>query len=195
MYLKINRIVKNSKVEGPGNRFVIWVQGCTIRCPFCINKDTWDLNVGKKMKLTELLYEIQTEKNISGITILGGEPFLQPKVLYRLIEKVKRNKLSVILFTGYDHDFLLANGSYYQKKLLKAADLLIDGAYEENQKDFSRPLVGSKNQNYYFLTKKINRQDFFSITNKFEIRLENDGTVRLNGMGDIEKVRQMIKSK
>ena len=56
MYLNINRIIKNSKAEGPGNRFVIWTQGCPIRCPDCSNKDTWDFNAGKKIKLSELSY-------------------------------------------------------------------------------------------------------------------------------------------
>ncbi len=193
MYLNINRIIKNSKAEGPGNRFVIWTQGCPIRCPDCSNKDTWDFNAGKKIKLSELIFQIQTTKNIEGITILGGEPFSQPKSLYYLIKKIRRNNLSVILFTGYTYKYLNENGTYYQKKLLKSPDLFIDGPFIEVQKDFSRPLTGSKNQNYYFMTKKIKKEDFFKIKNKIEVRLETDGKIRVNGMGDIEKIKQIIK--
>ena len=193
MYLYINRIIKNSKAEGPGNRFVIWTQGCPIRCPDCSNKDTWDFNSGKKIKLSELIFQIQTTKNIEGITILGGEPFSQPKSLYYLIKKIKRNNLSIILFTGYTYEHLDKNGTYYQKKLLKSPDLFIDGPFIEVQKDFSRPLIGSKNQNYYFMTKKIKKEDFFKIKNKIEVRLETDGKIRVNGMGNIEKIIQIIK--
>ena len=71
--------------------------------------------------------------------------------------------------------------------------MFIDGPFIEVQKDFSRPLIGSKNQNYYFMTKKIKKEDFFKIKNKIEVRLETDGKIRVNGMGDIEKIKKIIK--
>ena len=194
MYLNINRIIKKSQVEGPGNRFVIWTQGCPIRCPDCSNKDTWDFNSGRKIKLSDIIFQIQSTKNIEGITILGGEPFSQSKGLFNLIKSIKGNNLSIILFTGYTYNYLKENGTYYQKKLLKSSDLLIDGPFIEKEKEFSRPLVGSNNQNYYFLTKKIKKEDFFKIKNKIEVRLETNGKIRINGMGDVDEIKKIMES-
>ena len=193
MHLRINRLIPSSSVEGPEKRFVIWVQGCPIRCPDCANKDTWSFQNGKKIKLSEIIYKIHQTKDINGLTILGGEPFSQAKTLYHLIKKIKGNKLSTILFTGYTYDYIKKKGTYYQKKLLKSVDLLIDGPFIKEKQDFSRPLVGSYNQNYYFFTKKIKQKEFFEIKNKIEVFIEKNGVVKINGMGDIDKIKEMIR--
>lgn len=193
MYLKINRIISTSTAEGPGNRFVIWVQGCPIRCLECANKDTWSFQGGEKIKVSEIIHRIHETKNIDGITILGGEPFSQSKMLYHLIKKIMGNRLSVILFTGYTYGHIQKYGTYYQKKLLNSVDLLIDGHFIKEKQDFSRPLVGSLNQEFYFLTKKINQKEFFKIKNKIEIFIEKNGIIKINGMGNIDQIKEMLK--
>jgi len=71
--LRINRIIKDSKVNGPGKRYTIWVQGCSIHCNGCSNTDTWNPEQGTEFKIKDLVEDIQQQK-IDGITLTGGEP-------------------------------------------------------------------------------------------------------------------------
>ena len=72
--------------------------------------------------------------------------------------------------------------------ILQNIDLLIDGEYIEEQKDFSRPWVGSKNQRYHFLTNRYNERMLKDYKNRIEINVQENGTIFINGMGDFEKV-------
>ena len=79
------------------------------------------------------------------------------------------------------------------KNILKNIDILIDGQYEENNKDFSRPWVGSSNQRYHFLTSRYNEKILSEYKNKIEVNINKNGMIFINGMGDIEKVAKSLK--
>ena len=90
MLLDVYKIIPNTAVEGPENRFCIWVQGCKKHCKGCWATDTWAFDVGKKYSVESLYEQILEQKdNIEGVTFLGGEPFEQAKALSELAEKVK----------------------------------------------------------------------------------------------------------
>ena len=76
---------------------------------------------------------------------------------------------------------------------MKNIDLLIDGEFIEEEKDFSRPWVGSKNQNYHFLSDRFNEKILEEYKNKIEINIEKNGRIFINGMGDFEKFTQNLK--
>ena len=94
----VHSIVQNSTVYGPGLRWVLWVQGCTLGCKGCWNIETWQAGIGKKYTLDELIESINQSGEIEGITILGGEPLQQKLPVLRLIEHVKNLGLTVMLW-------------------------------------------------------------------------------------------------
>lgn len=196
----ISRIVERTKVEGPGLRYAIWVQGCPIRCEGCFNPHTWDMLTGEIRRIEDIVTEIkavlESSPALEGITLLGGEPFSQAYELSVLAGKVKEMGLSVVTFSGYDYETIRKSGHIGWSRLLQETDLLIDGPYIQSLHDLSRPWIGSRNQQYRFLTDRYKEleADLASIENKLEIRLHPDGTITANGMArisDLELLREL----
>ena len=181
MKVRIHKILKNTKVEGPFTRYCIWFQGCSRHCKGCWAKDTWDFEGGFEVDTDELLNDILSTKNIEGVTFLGGEPFEQPDALTFLTKNITKNGLGVVCFTGNKIDEIK------NIEPLKYIDLLIDGEFIEEEKDFSRPWVGSKNQKYHFLTDRYSPEILNKYKNKIEINILKNGLINVNGMGDFNK--------
>ena len=192
MELNIHRIVRNTVSEGYGNRFSIWTQGCSIRCKDCENKDTWEFGIGEKWDIDTLVTAINKETGIDGITILGGEPLDQITAVSELCAKMKKNGLSVILFTGYciSEDDMYIN--YKLDELLSNVDLLIDGPFKSDQTIGAPNLSGSRNQRVSYLSDYFLNKNY-AVNNKFEIRIEPTGIVRINGMGNITKLKKQLQ--
>lgn len=189
--IDVFKILKNTTVEGPGVRFCIWVQGCKKHCKDCWAKETWKFGVGKKYSVEELLSMIKLEKdNIEGVTFLGGEPFEQSQELSELASGIKKLGLSIVCFTGYEIDALKAKKDVYIDKFLSKIDLLIDGGFEVENYDLSRPWVGSSNQRYLFLTDFYSEDIISKFKNKVEVRIGEDGKLEINGMGDFQRIKE-----
>ena len=188
MKVRIHKIIKNTKVEGPKTRYCIWFQGCSRHCKNCWAKATWDFNSGTEYEIEDILKDILNTKNIDGVTFLGGEPFEQAEALEFLCTKVKEAGLSVVCFTGNS----LENLKNTHTNILKNIDLLIDGEYIEEEKDYSRPWVGSKNQNYHFLTDRFDKNIINKYKNKIEINIDKNGIIFINGMGNIKKITKKL---
>ncbi len=188
--INVYKILKKTKVEGPGVRFCIWVQGCKKHCSGCFAKDTWSFGSGQDYTIDELVDFIESENGIEGVTFLGGEPFEQAQELSELALRVKQKGLSVLCFTGYTFDELKAKNDKYVNNLLGNLDLLIDGGFEIEKFDISRPWVGSSNQRYIFLTDFYKEEDIKSYRNKIEARISPDGKLEINGMGDFDKINK-----
>ncbi len=187
--MKIYKILKNTSVEGPGERFCIWTQGCKKHCGGCYAKDSWDFNNGKNISTEDLFEMIKNESSkIEGVTFLGGEPFEQAQELYELCKKIKILNLSIVCFSGYTIEELQNKNDEFINKTLEQIDLLIDGGFEKDKFDLSRPWIGSKNQRYIFLTDRYSLSDIAKYTNKIEIRISDNGKCEINGMGDFEKI-------
>lgn len=184
--LNIYKIIPSTGVEGPGRRFCIWVQGCKKHCKGCFAKETWAFGTGKNYSTDELWQSIRQEKNIEGITLLGGEPFEQAEALVELTNKVKSAGLSVVCFTGNTIEELKTFQNPSVSQLLNNIDLLIDGGFEQENFDLSRPWVGSSNQRYIFLTDFYTPEDIKKFKNKIEVRISDNGKLEINGMGDFE---------
>nr|WP_295970619.1 pyruvate formate-lyase-activating protein [uncultured Bacillus sp.] len=91
----IHSIETFGTVDGPGIRFVIFTQGCLLRCQFCHNADTWELGKGKSMSVDEIMQDLLTylpfiEASGGGITVSGGEPLLQLPFLLELFKECKK---------------------------------------------------------------------------------------------------------
>ena len=194
MELRLHRFVSRTRVEGPGERACVWVQGCSIRCPGCAVPTAWSTDGGYSVSVDELARRILTPRPVEGVTFVGGEPFEQAAELATLGEVLRDRGLSVVTFTGHTLEDLLAEPSGGSTELLAATDLLIDGPYRQDLADLSRPWVGSSNQRYHFLTNRYRHLEPFleSIPNRLELRLQPNGTVMVNGMGDFEKTRALL---
>ncbi|WP_099469646.1 pyruvate formate-lyase-activating protein [Konateibacter massiliensis] len=99
----IHSIESFGSVDGPGIRFVVFTQGCPMRCLYCHNPDTWALNLGTQMSVDEILKAY--EKNISfykngGLTVSGGEPLVQIDFLIELFEAAKAKNIHTCLDTS-----------------------------------------------------------------------------------------------
>ena len=146
-----------SKVNGPGNRFLLWTQGCSKGCSECFNPETWSTNVYKEYSPIELFHLIQ-DFEVDGITISGGDPLEQEDELLELLMLLSTMLLrkGIILFSGFTRAEI--SRSPIREACLKYIDVLIDGRYEKNLKvDFS--LRGSSNQEFYFFSDKISSSE------------------------------------
>jgi len=97
-------------VDGPGIRVVIFMQGCYLRCKYCHNPDTWNMNNGNiytvEETLSEILkYEVFMKKSGGGVTISGGEPLLQAKFLEKLFIELKKKNINIAIDTSGNIDY------------------------------------------------------------------------------------------
>jgi pyruvate formate lyase activating enzyme len=95
MYGNIHSIETFGTVDGPGIRYVIFTQGCLLRCQFCHNADTWEIGTGKQMSVSEIMDDLQSylpfiEASGGGITVSGGEPLLQIPFIIELFRECKQ---------------------------------------------------------------------------------------------------------
>ena len=104
--------------------------------------------------------------------------------------KIKALGLSVLCFTGYTIEELRAKNDVAVNLFLSNIDLLIDGGFEQDKYDLSRPWVGSSNQRYIFLTDFYSQEILSQYKNKIEARIGEDGKLEINGMGDFEQIRR-----
>ena len=104
-YGRIHSIESFGTVDGPGIRFVIFMQGCALKCKYCHNRDTWDINSGTLVSADELIDKIERYKAYilpsgGGVTITGGEPLLQAKFLITLFKELKKLNIPTAIDTS-----------------------------------------------------------------------------------------------
>jgi len=147
MKLRIAGLTKESVVDGPGIRFVVFVQGCPHHCLGCHNPETWDFAGGKELTV-ELFAQIKDTRLLQGVTFSGGEPFAQAAALACLGKKVKELGMDIVTYTGYTFEELLDMAEKDQgvRDLLEVSDLLVDGPYIAEERDLNLAFRGSRNQ-------------------------------------------------
>ncbi len=143
-YARVHSIESLGTVDGPGIRFILFLQGCHLRCKYCHNRDTWDTNLGELKSLDEIFDKIMRCKNYitprGGVTISGGEPLLQANFVYELFTRLKKEKIH----TCIDTSGLLAITENI-KKVLSVTDLvLLDIKHIDDEK--CKELVGHSNK-------------------------------------------------
>lgn len=192
--IRLNRVIRKTSVEGFGTRYCIWMQGCSIRCKGCLNQHMWNPLGGFLINVHDLVDDILQTKGIEGITILGGEPFDQIASLLLLLSGVSGKGLSVIVFSGHTIQEIQNNQDVLFRKCLEYVDVLIDGPFVEERKEFSRPWIGSDNQNYYFLSNRYSKEDLYSseYSNKYEVRIDMHGRIQVNGMGRLDLLEKVL---
>ena len=116
-------------VDGPGIRYVLFMQGCPMRCLYCHNPDTWKFNSGTEITVEKVMSEYNKNRSFysqGGLTVSGGEPLLQIDFLIELFKKAKSEMIHTCIDTSgvtYDPE----NTSYIRKldELMKYCDLVL----------------------------------------------------------------------
>lgn len=186
-YLNVAHILDATEAEGPGLRFVVWVQGCLKHCQGCCNGNLLKIKPVHIISSEQIIERLQAIKRLhpelEGITFLGGEPFLQALGLADIARFAQQMGLSVMVFTGYLLEELNEQKFSGSLELLTHTDVLIDGEFDQGQQETERNWVGSRNQKFHYLS------DFYSaeietrtlkITNEWRIDLS--GKISGNGL-------------
>ncbi|MBR3249578.1 MAG: pyruvate formate lyase-activating protein [Clostridia bacterium] len=144
-YAKIHSTDSFGTVDGPGIRFLIFLQGCSLKCKYCHNRDTWDMQGGEYQSLDSIFNKIIKYKeyitpNGGGVTASGGEPLLQSKFLIELFTRLKKENIHTCIDTS--GMFPLTEDI---KKILSLTDLvLLDIKHIDSNK--CKDLVGFSNE-------------------------------------------------
>ena len=142
--LRVAGVIEESIVDGPGLRFVLFLQGCRTHCKGCQNPQTWDFNGGTLVSAEDVLARIQGDPLVHGITFSGGEPFEQAQALLPLAAELKRRGYHLMAFSGYTFEQLLPKPGC--RELLSLLDLLVDGPFIEEETSLELRFRGSRNQ-------------------------------------------------
>jgi anaerobic ribonucleoside-triphosphate reductase activating protein len=152
--LRLAHMIKGCETLGPGQRWVLWVSGCSRRCPGCIADPILDAASGERQPVEELAARILEEKSIAGITFSGGEPFEQAAALAALVERLRSQRdFSVMAYSGYTLAELRRSTEPGQQALLAQLDILVDGPFVQGRAS-NLLWRGSDNQRIHFLTSR-----------------------------------------
>jgi anaerobic ribonucleoside-triphosphate reductase activating protein len=184
-HARIHAVEPRSRANGPGARFVVWFQGCTLGCPGCFNPTTHDAGAGRSVAVDELARELAAAAHnhrIEGLTLSGGEPLQQPEAACALLDAARTLGLSTLAFSGYTVDEIreLPGGA----PVLTSLDVLIDGRYVSSER-VGAGLRGSANQRIQLLTDRYARADV-EATPVAEIRIGPTGDVILTGVDPLK---------
>lgn len=182
---RVHSVQSLGAVDGPGLRYVIFMQGCPLRCAYCHNPDTWEFSGGTEMTTDELVSKVLRFKSYfgkdGGVTVSGGEPLSQAKFVTELFKKLKANGIHTALDTSC---------SYVNKdieELLKTTDLVLADLKFTSEEDYKQYVKGD-----YNIVRK-----FLDLTQKLDVPIWIRNVV-VPGINDskeaLTKVKEIAKS-
>ncbi len=154
---RVHSIETFGTVDGPGIRYILFMQGCPLRCKYCHNRDTWDAKGGKEYTTDEIItdalkYASYMKFSGGGITVSGGEATLQPEFVAELFKKAKQNKIHTCLDTSGFVDIDVID------PILDNTDLvLLDIKHMDN--DGSKDLTGVKIEKALAVAKHLDKRN------------------------------------
>ncbi|SNV46945.1 organic radical activating chaperone [Streptococcus acidominimus] len=157
-------------VDGEGVRNSLYVSGCMFHCEGCYNVATWSFNAGipYTKELEERIMDDLAQPYVQGLTLLGGEPFLNTGILIPLLKRIKRelpNK-DIWSWTGYTWDELQLE-TEDKKEMLRLVDILVDGRYDFRKRDLTLQFRGSSNQRIIDVQESL-KQDAIIVWKKLQ---------------------------
>lgn len=180
-HLNYCEFLERSKVNGPGERSVLWLQGCSIRCEGCFNRKMWPFINNKLLSVDQMAEKILAVEGVEGVTFTGGEPFDQAEALVKLAYKLKKASLNIVTFTGYEVEEIKKRGHTFWNKLFACSDLIIAGPYQSYNS--SKSVVSSKNQRLIFNNQELMENPYFKDKNlKIEYIVHKNGEFIITGI-------------
>jgi anaerobic ribonucleoside-triphosphate reductase activating protein len=186
--LRLHAVEPRSRANGPGARFVVWMQGCTLGCPGCFNPATHDAGGGREVSVAEIVDQLAAAQRayaIEGLSLSGGEPLQQPAAAAALLDAARALGLSTLAFSGYTADEIRALPG--GPDVLARLDVLIDGRYVAGER-LATGLRGAGNQRIQLLTSRYSLADV-EATPVAEIRIGPAGDVVLTGVDPLKLKR------
>lgn len=178
--INIHAIIPCSRVNGPAERMVVFFQGCARSCPGCFNPQTHSFEPRELMSVEGIMAHLPAAP-VEGITVSGGEPFMQAEGLAALLAEAVRRGLGTVVYTGFRMEEL---GGEAACSCLSLIDVLVDGAYDEARPETTLLARGSANQRFHFLTGRYGVEDFI-MPGKVEITIAANGAVTETGFSQI----------
>jgi anaerobic ribonucleoside-triphosphate reductase activating protein len=181
-YFNIAHIEPLSHIYGPGERFVVWFQGCALACKGCWNRDMWSFKSKQLVHRKSLLDNILHSPNIKGVSFLGGEPLHQSDNLWWMIRQIRKHSdLTIFLFTGYEEDELRQQN--HLSNIHQYCDIAAIGRYRDDRRNINQQWIGSDNQIIIYpdnSRESIKPQRI----NQVEIIIDSDESIRILGFPD-----------
>lgn len=194
--LSVARTLDRCTVLGPGNRAVIWVQGCPLRCPGCVAAETLPFEGGTSRTVAELADWLCALGDIEGVTYSGGEPFSQAAGLAELLDAVRERRpdFGAMAYSGFRHE-ALRRGGPDRIALLERLDLLVDGPYVAARHGSLR-WRGSDNQRLIPLTDRYTRfLDEPDTTAGIELSVQPGGSMSWSGVPPTPGFRRRLEER
>jgi anaerobic ribonucleoside-triphosphate reductase activating protein len=203
--LKVAQVHYPLTALGPGRRLGLWVQGCTLACPGCMSRHTWDASDGTVLPLPQLMgiWSAALDDGAEGLTVSGGEP-LQQGALVPVLDALgrlrdeRRPAADILLYTGYTE----REARHLVPEVFTLADALISGRFNP---DLPTPLIwrGSANQKLTFLSPRGEERysrfaDHRPERPPIQISLTEDGDLQLLGVpraGDLRQLRKIARQR
>ena len=179
----IHAVMPASRANGPGARYTIWSQGCSLACAGCFNPGTHRRGgLAELRSAGELAAAVLAERDeIEGVTLTGGEPLEQPAAVAAFCQEIKtRSGLGIVILTGFTRREIEADAR--QSAAVAAADMVIAGRYNAGRR-LASGLRGSGNKVYWARTARYRAEDFAQVP-ELEVTVAPDGTVTVTGMPD-----------
>ncbi|MBA3457729.1 MAG: radical SAM protein [Deltaproteobacteria bacterium] len=184
MNVRLHAVEPRSRANGPGTRFVVWMQGCTLGCAGCFNPTTHDVAGGGEVAVTELVEQLRSARasGVTGLSLSGGEPLQQAPAAAALLAEARALGMSTLAFSGYTIEEIreLPSGP----DVLARLDVLIDGRYVAGDR-LASGLRGSANQRIQLLTSRYSLAEV-EATPVAEIRIGPTGDVVLTGVNPLK---------
>ena len=180
--MQIDRVYYPVKTLGYGNRIGIWTIGCVHGCINCSNPELWNPDPTKEVSIEKILKYIEKIPHADGITITGGDPFLQPEELLCLVTSLKELGYSdILVYSGYTLEELRGKGEVINQ-ILSSIGVLVDGRYVDELND-NKSFRGSSNQRIIVLNKSLNER--YSGADSWERKTQivmNDNNIQAIGL-------------
>jgi len=166
-----------SVANGPGERFVVWTQGCSLACDGCFNPET-HAAVGPARAVGEVVAEVLATPGIEGVTVTGGEPLEQPEALALFAREVARAGLGVVVLSGFTREEIEASPA--MTAAVSDVDMVVAGRYNRRL-HLGSGLRGSSNKTYWARSSRYTEEMFLRLP-EVEVLIDPEGTVTLTGM-------------
>lgn len=192
--LRVAARVACTEAEGPGRRFAVWVQGCSLACPGCCNPELFAADGGETVAVATLADELaaaRTVHAIEGLTVLGGEPSEQAEAVAALCRAARELGLGTLVFTGRTLAELQRRPE--AAALLGAVDSLVDGRFDARRREppRGRRWIGSTNQQIVHLTPRYADPARWRGHDHAELQIDATGTITAHGAPDL--LRRLLK--
>jgi anaerobic ribonucleoside-triphosphate reductase activating protein len=190
---RIHAVLPRSRANGPGLRYVIWTQGCTLGCPGCFNPETHPISIPNEPELSgaaaataeALADEVAAEalravgESLDGVSLTGGEPLEQPEAVAAFCDRLKeqRGDLGIVILTGFTRREIEADPP--RLAAVANADMVIAGRYNAKLR-IARGLRGSSNKQYWSRSARYCSEDFADVP-EVELIIGPDGAVTVTG--------------